>query len=358
MAREYIASHPDEANGYFVLGLALHNLDDPEAIDAAERFAELDPDNELAWWLVSITLRQAGEGRDAADAAYKAIKINPDNPVNHIALADALVQLDARLNSERAIRAAKKAIELAPDNPATHACLGGVYFELKRYDRAQQAYENALRLSPDDPEIIHNLAMVALNTGRTPEAADLSAGVLRSRPDLRQSVKPFTNMATRFMAAMGLIGAVMTMASAAVYMFLILAGRRPSPAVGLGLAAAFAIAFPVVMLVVWLRLPAARRSTVWSLVRGNTWSLPFVVVVTVLSLAPALLAITGISALNAFVGSLGCVALVYVAALVWEKTWLKALPAPARCTAWRVTAPCGPGWVVRFSRANFQGRGR
>jgi len=56
-----------------------------------------------------------------------------------------------------AILSAQQAVSLDPNNPQEYINLGGIYYQLKQWDKAEQQFQQAINLKPDFPNAYYNL---------------------------------------------------------------------------------------------------------------------------------------------------------------------------------------------------------
>ncbi|HUU55658.1 MAG TPA: tetratricopeptide repeat protein, partial [Armatimonadota bacterium] len=88
----------------------------------------------------------------------RACEVEPDNGLNHIALAEALLQHD---QAEAALPSAERAVEFAPTAPAAYLALGAAARRTGDLQRAREAYSRALDLDPDNADARAGLAHLA-----------------------------------------------------------------------------------------------------------------------------------------------------------------------------------------------------
>lgn len=96
----------------------------------------------------------------AIGEAKAAVSLNPLKSSNWLALASTYRSVIpvAKGADAWAIAAYQRAIILDPRNPATRLQLGGVYYGLKQYDRAEELFKEAVSLKSDSPNYYYNLA--------------------------------------------------------------------------------------------------------------------------------------------------------------------------------------------------------
>lgn len=81
--------------------------------------------------------------------------------------------------TDEAIEHNRKAIEINPDMPEALINLGHIYFDLKRYDKAQTCFLEALNLQPDAIDVYLRLGLISLSKGDIGNCVDIADIVLR-----------------------------------------------------------------------------------------------------------------------------------------------------------------------------------
>jgi tetratricopeptide (TPR) repeat protein len=151
------------------LVLANHYLEignDRAALDALDRVADTalsDPD----YWLIRATaLRGLDRDDEAVDAARRGLELDPEE----ISLLDTLAL--AELDRDRYVKAEEAlvaALQLEPDHAVLHAHLALTLAHAKRYAEARAAIGRALELDPDHISVLRIRAQVALLAEDAPE---------------------------------------------------------------------------------------------------------------------------------------------------------------------------------------------
>jgi len=149
----YVAGHPDNAWGHYMLGLsAWKGGHDEMAVDAFEAALERDPDHLKS--LVNLSRVRLELGR-------------PD---------EALVSIE-------------RALELAPGSGEAWRVAGNVRSELGLDGEALDAYRRAIAIDPDDAWAMNNLGLLLVREGRWDEAL----GPLARATELKPGVGVFQN---------------------------------------------------------------------------------------------------------------------------------------------------------------------
>jgi predicted O-linked N-acetylglucosamine transferase (SPINDLY family) len=171
---------PDSSEAHFLLGAALHRLNQlADALAAFERALALDSGNLQAAHASLAVLCQLGRASDARDRVERLLEHHPnDSQLQY----NAAFVFESLGNLTRAVEHYDRALQLAPGN--FEALLNrGV--ALTRIGRLSEALENNLRLAAAHPgraEAHFNLAEVSLALSRYEDALAHSERALAMRP--------------------------------------------------------------------------------------------------------------------------------------------------------------------------------
>lgn len=103
----------------------------------------------------------------------------PDLAVVHAALGLCFQRLE---DSGRAMDELSRALELAPEDPRNHLYLADLYFSRERFDRAAEGYRAAIARDPLSDRAYERLGEIALQRGDTAEAVANLRPVVVLRP--------------------------------------------------------------------------------------------------------------------------------------------------------------------------------
>ncbi len=150
---------PGSADGWILLTRIRLALDDaPGALDAANKAIELAPYDARPLAAASRALTLLGRHEEAITMGFRAVIVEPQNPLWHDRVAWALLAAEKQLAD--AEQAARTAIGLDP-NEAHYYFTHGVTLEaLGHRDQARQAILISLRMEPDSPVAQHRLAQL------------------------------------------------------------------------------------------------------------------------------------------------------------------------------------------------------
>jgi predicted Zn-dependent protease len=149
----YVAGHPDNPWGYYMLGMSAWKGGHPaKAIEAFEAGLEGDPDHLKSLVNLSRVRLEAGQA-DEADVSIE------------------------------------RAIEVEPGSGEAWRVAGNVRMELDRENEALDAYRRAIAIDPEDAWAMNNLGLVLIRQGRWDEAL----GPLARATELKPGVGVFQN---------------------------------------------------------------------------------------------------------------------------------------------------------------------
>lgn len=123
-------------------------ISDPRA--QARLAVQRAPDDAMAWILLSDIELEAGDARNGAGAAQRALQIAPGHPEALARLGRGLWMLGRHADAVRALRAAA---HNAPDHPGIAVWLAHALEDVGEAEAANDAYSHACRLAPGHPQI-------------------------------------------------------------------------------------------------------------------------------------------------------------------------------------------------------------
>nr|MBI5455400.1 tetratricopeptide repeat protein [Candidatus Levybacteria bacterium] len=97
--------------------------------------------------------------QQSINAGRQATTLAPLNPINWQNLASiyrSLIGFGQNADSF-AVLAQQQALKLDPANPQQYIALGGIYYQLRLWDKAQEQFQQAVNLKPDFPNGYYNL---------------------------------------------------------------------------------------------------------------------------------------------------------------------------------------------------------
>jgi tetratricopeptide (TPR) repeat protein len=163
-----LVADPGSAAGWILLARIRLVLDDVEpALEAAHRAIALVPSDPRPLAIASRALTLLGRHEEAVTMAYRAVIVEPTNPLWHDRVAWSLLAADRQYAD--AEQAARTAAGLAPDEAHYYFTHGVTLDALGHADQARQAFLISLRLEPENSVAQHRLAVLNGESMRTPE---------------------------------------------------------------------------------------------------------------------------------------------------------------------------------------------
>lgn len=126
-----------------------------------------DPDDANAWYLLGIALRQGGRAGESLGAFDTALRLAPNAPEPLFNRAVAALALDRRDEAERDLR---DALGAKPDFVEAHALLGRLLLDRGSNAAAAERYAAALALAPGHEAAALSLGLALQRAGRADEA--------------------------------------------------------------------------------------------------------------------------------------------------------------------------------------------
>ena len=163
-----LAADPGSAAGWILMARIRLVLDQVEpALEAANRAVALVPEDPRPLGIASRALTLLGRHDEAVTMAYRAVIVEPKNPLWHDRVAWSLLAADRQYAD--AEQAARTAIGLDPDEAHYYFTHGVTLDALGHADQARQAFLLSLRLEPENPVAQHRLAVLNGESVRAPE---------------------------------------------------------------------------------------------------------------------------------------------------------------------------------------------
>jgi tetratricopeptide (TPR) repeat protein len=154
-----LAAAPAALAGWVLMARIRLALDQvPAALDAAHRAIELAPDDPRPLAAASRALTLLGRHEEAVTMGYRAVIVDPRNPLWHDRVAWALLAAERQIAD--AEQAARTAIGLDPNEAHYYFTHGVTLDALGHLDQARQALLISLRLEPENPVAQHRLAVL------------------------------------------------------------------------------------------------------------------------------------------------------------------------------------------------------
>jgi tetratricopeptide (TPR) repeat protein len=154
-----LAMDPESAEGWILMSRVRLTLDEADrALDAAAKAIALVPEDPRPLAAASRALTLLGRHEEAVTMAYRAVIVEPKNPLWHDRVAWSLLAADRQIGD--AEQAARTAIGLNPMEAHYYFTHGVTLDALGHADQARQALLISLRLEPENPVAQHRLAVL------------------------------------------------------------------------------------------------------------------------------------------------------------------------------------------------------
>ena len=150
------------------------------ALAASDEALRLEPSNPYAHFARARVLGEDDfDLRGAGHAAREAIAIDPDEPIYHEHLAFVHTRNES---FGKALAVADAALARFPENAFLHYIRGWSQMRLGMMKEAEASARRALAIRPTSRGALELLGILTFTTGRTKEAAELSADLLQLNP--------------------------------------------------------------------------------------------------------------------------------------------------------------------------------
>jgi len=188
--------NPDRAASYYHFSLSKWNEDKgdlPRAISEMRTALKYNPDSSAIHLEMASLLAKSGNSQEAIEFAQKAAELDPKDPGPHWLLANIYFRPQMRGDSatadiQKAVKELEKLKELSPSDERVYYALGGAYFELNQPGKAIEAYEKFQTLTPDIDNGYREIAKYYERTGNSDKAAEYLLRGLKNQPDSVESL--------------------------------------------------------------------------------------------------------------------------------------------------------------------------
>lgn len=195
---------PDRAISYYHYSLAKWNEDRGElakAISEMRAALRYNPDSSSIYLEIAGLAAKTGSIQEAIEYAQKAAELDPKDPDPHWLLANIYFRPQMRGDSatseiQKAVQELEKLRELSPSDERVYYALGGAYFELKQPENAIQAYEKFQSLSTGIDIGYREIAKYYDRIGNLEKAEEYLLLGLKKQPE---SVESLTLLATIYL---------------------------------------------------------------------------------------------------------------------------------------------------------------
>ena len=149
----------------------------PKAADAAMKALQIDPNSAEAHATLAYVRHYDWQWEEAERSFRRAIAINPNNPLAHIWYANFLC---SRLRLDEAVREVTIARDLDPLSLIVNTNVGWVLYYARQNDAAIEQFEKTLALDPTYQQARSRLATAYLRARRYDEGIALTAAIAQT----------------------------------------------------------------------------------------------------------------------------------------------------------------------------------
>jgi TolB-like protein/class 3 adenylate cyclase len=145
-----------------------------KSVSLDDSFAEAYAELSIAYWNKAYFFLEGGARQweiKAEEAVSKALHLDPDLPVAHVARARLLWRPTSGFQHEEAIKEARRALAIAPNSWDAHLFLGAVYFHVGLIEEVPQQFKRADELNPGSANVKFQIGLMELLQGRYDEAS-------------------------------------------------------------------------------------------------------------------------------------------------------------------------------------------
>ncbi len=180
-ARQAVRDHPDSAQAYLSLALALKAAGDiPAASQAIEQALELDSHLAEAWYEKGLIEAEQLVWLTAARYFRQAVALAPSYEAAHLGLGEMLIRSGG---FEEAARELEAVLRLNPSNAGAHDGLGLIHLRQGDFAAAEAEFRQAIALRPRFPRARESLGEVLLHRRDWAGAAAAFEQALADIPD-------------------------------------------------------------------------------------------------------------------------------------------------------------------------------
>jgi serine/threonine-protein kinase len=161
------------------------------ARDAITEALRLDPDDPSVHQALAVLYRDTGRPKEAIEEAHAALRLQPDFDLAHALLGDLFAEAGDRAQAEAEY---KRAIALRPGYWSHHLGLGVFYFTIGRIEDAITAFQRVTELRPDSSWGYQMLGTAHHALGRLEQAVPYYEQAIKITPD----AAAYSNLGTAY----------------------------------------------------------------------------------------------------------------------------------------------------------------
>lgn len=185
IAKKMVASYPDEALAYALLGSAYYNLGRSEdATKQLKRCLELNPKQFEAYEVLARAAYEKGSPEECIRISKEALTHGPPNPELLNRLGRAQIDIGA---PQDAVATLTQAVSLPRSIGESWYLLGQAHLQSGDYSKAKEAFQKAIQRVPDHTQAFFGLFTASQRLGQSEEAAQFRQKFLQLEESDRRS---------------------------------------------------------------------------------------------------------------------------------------------------------------------------
>jgi len=159
---------PEDELAWKILSVSLKKLGKiSDSLIAIQKIIKINPKNHLAYYNLGNTYKELGKIYEAKKSFKKAVSLNPSFLEAHYNLA---IVSKENGNLEEAIISYEKIIYINPNFVTAYNNLGNIFNDLGELDKAEKNYKKVISLNPKFAEAYNNLGNIYEKKGKIDKA--------------------------------------------------------------------------------------------------------------------------------------------------------------------------------------------
>ena len=178
-ASKYNNVELEDEISYLELQLLLSENKDEEAIEAIDKFLEVNPSNNIALTIKGVALVNIEKYKEALEAFNKALDLSSGDKFTLSRKGNVLAKLG---KYEEAIEVLNKSLEIDPNNCFTLTSKGDALVNIGKYERALEVFDKSLEINPVNYYALVNKGVLLVHLGKFKKALETSNKSLEIYP--------------------------------------------------------------------------------------------------------------------------------------------------------------------------------
>ena len=174
----YAPRHVSMRYRYGLSLIFLQQMD--QAVATLRETVVMDSTFAPAWYALGEVLAQQGKHRESHPCLQRAVQLQPNDPLNRLALAFSFTQLGG---DDKAVTEFTAALRLDSTLTDAYAGLGVSLNRVGRNREAVSSFQSALAKRPNDPELHREYGLALYTLNRCAEAEKMINTALQLRPN-------------------------------------------------------------------------------------------------------------------------------------------------------------------------------